>query len=101
MIKFHCGVSLCFTFTGLAAPLVVTEKGEKLGKTSGNAIWLDKDKTTHGEMKSYLSGLSKLDLASLALKITPQPSEQICVSGVTLLVKNASQVSQPNTLTRI
>ena len=69
----------CF-FPGITAPLVVTESGEKLGKTSGNAVWLDQNKTTQDEMVVYLNSLSREDLLSLTLKIAPHSKESVKVS---------------------
>ena len=31
---------------GFTVPLITTPKGEKLGKSAGNAVWLDREKTT-------------------------------------------------------
>ena len=33
-------------FPGLTVPLLTTASGEKLGKTAGNAVWLNADKTS-------------------------------------------------------
>ena len=35
---------------GITTPLLTTGSGEKIGKTSGNAIWLDKDMTPTFEL---------------------------------------------------
>lgn len=35
---------------GLTTPLLTTSSGEKLGKTAGNGIWLDKDMTSTFEL---------------------------------------------------
>lgn len=38
--------SLLNTPMGFTTPLLTTSSGEKFGKSAGNAIWLDKDRTT-------------------------------------------------------
>ena len=35
-------------------PLILDAKGEKIGKTAGNALWLDKEKTSPYEIYQYL-----------------------------------------------
>jgi len=35
-------------------PLILDQNGEKFGKSAGNALWLDKDKTTSYELYQYL-----------------------------------------------
>jgi len=39
--------------TGLTVPLVTTESGNKFGKTAGNAVWLDKEKTSSFELYQF------------------------------------------------
>lgn len=43
-----------FGFTG---PLIADSKGEKFGKTAGNALWLDKNQTSSYEMYQFLINL--------------------------------------------
>ncbi|KAL8579974.1 hypothetical protein ACOMHN_056862 [Nucella lapillus] len=38
---------------GLTVPLVTTTTGDKLGKTAGNAVWLDPDKTSPFHLYQY------------------------------------------------
>uniref|UniRef100_A0A8C1IHN3 Tyrosine--tRNA ligase n=1 Tax=Cyprinus carpio TaxID=7962 RepID=A0A8C1IHN3_CYPCA len=38
---------------GLTVPLVTTSMGDKLGKTAGNAVWLNRDKTSPFEFYQY------------------------------------------------
>lgn len=35
------------TVNGICIPLITTQNGQKLGKTAGNAVWLNPNKTTH------------------------------------------------------
>ena len=53
------GVELIKKVTGKDAyaftmPLVTTKSGEKFGKSEGNALWLDKEKTSPYQMYQYL-----------------------------------------------
>ncbi len=53
------GVELIKKVTGKEAyaftmPLVTTKSGEKFGKSEGNALWLDKEKTSPYQMYQYL-----------------------------------------------
>lgn len=43
---------------GLTTPLLTTAAGEKLGKSAGNAVWLDKDMTSTFELYQVSSLLS-------------------------------------------
>ena len=45
------------TAYGLVMPLVTDSNGVKFGKTEGNALWLDKNKTSSYEMYQYLINL--------------------------------------------
>jgi tyrosyl-tRNA synthetase len=38
---------------GLTFPLLTTSRGEKFGKTAGNAVWLDADRTTPYQLYQY------------------------------------------------
>ena len=38
---------------GLTIPLVTSSVGDKLGKTAGNAVWLNRDKTSPFELYQY------------------------------------------------
>ena len=38
---------------GLTIPLVTSSVGDKLGKTAGNAVWLNRDKTTAFELYQF------------------------------------------------
>ncbi|CAN9498978.1 unnamed protein product [Ophioblennius macclurei] len=38
---------------GLTVPLVTSSTGDKLGKTAGNAVWLNRDKTSPFELYQY------------------------------------------------
>lgn len=38
---------------GLTIPLVTSSVGDKLGKTAGNAVWLNRDKTSPFELYQF------------------------------------------------
>ncbi|MEQ2259109.1 Tyrosine--tRNA ligase, mitochondrial, partial [Xenotaenia resolanae] len=38
---------------GLTIPLVTSSAGDKLGKTAGNAVWLNRDKTSPFELYQF------------------------------------------------
>lgn len=38
---------------GLTIPLVTSTAGDKLGKTAGNAVWLNRDKTSPFELYQF------------------------------------------------
>lgn len=45
---------------GLTVPLLTTASGEKLGKSAGNAVWLDEKMTSPFELyQVYIQGLSE------------------------------------------
>jgi len=42
---------------GMTIPLLVDSQGNKLGKSAGNAIWLDPSKTTPYDLYQYFVNL--------------------------------------------
>ncbi|KAF8475803.1 hypothetical protein BDZ91DRAFT_710352 [Kalaharituber pfeilii] len=66
---------------GLTVPLLTTPTGEKLGKTSGNALWLDPTLTTPFELYQYLIRLpdAVVPLFLRALTLLPLPDIQATV----------------------
>jgi tyrosyl-tRNA synthetase len=62
---------------GATIPLLVDSKGNKLGKSEGNAIWLDPKKTTPFEMYQYFLNMPDADIETCLLKITFMPFEEI------------------------
>lgn len=62
---------------GMTIPLLVDHKGNKLGKSEGNAIWLDPTKTTPFDMYQYFLNITDADIENCLLKITFMPEEQI------------------------
>ncbi|CAH1794720.1 unnamed protein product, partial [Owenia fusiformis] len=62
---------------GLTVPLITTSSGEKLGKTAGNAIWLNGDKTSPYELYQYFLNLSDVDSQSYISLFTFLPPNEI------------------------
>ncbi|XP_075221677.1 tyrosine--tRNA ligase, mitochondrial isoform X2 [Lycorma delicatula] len=50
---------------GLTLPLITTEQGNKYGKTEGNAIWLDPEKTSPFELYQFLIRTRDADIEKL------------------------------------
>lgn len=50
--RFLCRVSGEEVY-GLTIPLVTSSVGDKLGKTAGNAVWLNRDKTSPFELYQF------------------------------------------------
>jgi len=55
---------------GLTSPLVLRSDGRKFGKSEGQAIWLDKNKTSPFEMYQYLVNIPDTDVLDLLRRLT-------------------------------
>ena len=77
---------------GMTMPLVVDANGVKFGKTEGNALWLDKNKTSSYELYQYLINsddkcviqylkqltfLSKEEIEEIEVKHNERPEERL------------------------
>ncbi len=58
------------TAYGMVMPLVTDSNGVKFGKTEGNALWLDKNKTSSYELYQYLINLEDSMIISYLKKLT-------------------------------
>lgn len=58
------------TAYGMVMPLVTDSNGVKFGKTEGNALWLDKNKTSSYEMYQYLINLEDSMIIEYLKKLT-------------------------------
>lgn len=58
-------------------PLVTDKNGNKIGKTSGNAVWLDKNKFSSYEMYQYLLNTEDEMVIDYLKKMTLLPKEEI------------------------
>lgn len=52
-------------FAGLTLPLVTTEEGDKFGKSAGNALWLDAEKTSPFSLYQYFIRTKDSDVERL------------------------------------
>ena len=50
---------------GMTVPLMTTASGEKLGKSAGNAIWIDPDKTSPYDFYQYFMQIKDEDIVGL------------------------------------
>lgn len=65
------------TAYGMVMPLVTDSNGVKFGKTEGNALWLDKNKTSSYELYQYLVNLEDSMIISYLKKLTFLSREKI------------------------
>ncbi len=57
--------------------LLTDSQGKKMGKTAGNAVWLDANKTTPFEFYQYWRNVGDADVMKCIRMLTFQPLEQI------------------------
>ena len=62
---------------GLTMPLVLDANGVKFGKTEGNALWLDKSKTSSYELYQYLINSDDKSVIDYLKKLTFLSKEEI------------------------
>ncbi len=62
---------------GMTMPLVLDANGVKFGKTEGNALWLDKNKTSSYELYQYLINTSDECVVDYLKKLTFLTKEEI------------------------
>lgn len=62
---------------GMVMPLITDSKGVKFGKTEGNALWLDKNKTSSYELYQYLINLEDSMIISYLKMLTFLTPEKI------------------------
>ena len=62
---------------GLTMPLVLDANGVKFGKTEGNALWLDKEKTSSYELYQYLINTDDACVIDYLKKLTFLTKEEI------------------------
>ena len=65
------------TAYGMVMPLVTDSNGVKFGKTEGNALWLDKNKTSSYELYQYLINLEDSMIIEYLKKLTFLSREEI------------------------
>ncbi|MBE6148039.1 MAG: tyrosine--tRNA ligase [Firmicutes bacterium] len=62
---------------GMVMPLVTDSQGKKFGKTEGNALWLDKNKTSSYELYQYLINLEDSMIIQYLKMLTFLTKEEI------------------------
>ena len=62
---------------GMVMPLVTDSNGVKFGKTEGNALWLDKNKTSSYELYQYLINLEDSMIIDYLKKLTFLSKDEI------------------------
>lgn len=62
---------------GMVMPLVTDSRGVKFGKTEGNALWLDRNKTSSYELYQYLINLEDCMIIDYLKKLTFLSKEEI------------------------
>ncbi len=62
---------------GMVMPLVTDSTGKKFGKTEGNALWLDKNKTSSYRLYQYLINLEDSMIIDYLKKLTFLSKEEI------------------------
>ncbi|KAH9503993.1 hypothetical protein Btru_067507 [Bulinus truncatus] len=62
---------------GILIPLLLAANGEKLGKSSGNSLWLDANKTSPFEFYQYFFNLADSDVEKFLKLFTFLPLEEI------------------------
>ena len=62
---------------GLTAPLIVTENGQKMGKTASGAVWLDASKTSPWVYWQYWRNVDDKDVERFLKLFTDLPTKKI------------------------
>ena len=62
---------------GMTMPLVLDEQGNKIGKSEGNAVWLDKEKTSSYYLYQYLLNTDDAIVIDHLKKLTMLSKEEI------------------------
>ena len=65
------------TVHGLTVPLFTRHDGTKFGKSEGENIWLDADRTSPYRMYQYLIGVDDDDVGRLLAQLTLEPFDEI------------------------
>lgn len=61
----------------MTTPLLLNSKGEKMGKTSGGALWVDQGKTSVYDFYQYFVNVDDSDVATLLKWFSDMPVEDI------------------------
>lgn len=61
----------------LSNPLITDSKGEKFGKSAGNAVWLNPERTSHFDYYQYFRNVQDADVGKLLRVFTDLPVDEI------------------------
>ncbi|MDR1027450.1 MAG: tyrosine--tRNA ligase [Rickettsiales bacterium] len=61
----------------LSTPLITDSRGEKIGKSAGNAVWVNEDKTTPYEYWQYFRNVADADVEKFLKIFTEIPRDEI------------------------
>ena len=61
----------------MTTPLLLNSKGEKMGKTSGGALWVDEGKTSVYDFYQYFMNVDDADVATVLRWFSDMPIEEI------------------------
>lgn len=62
---------------GLTLPLITNEEGDKFGKSAGNAVWLDANKTSEFSFYQFFVRLSDVEAENLLKLLTFLPMNEV------------------------
>ena len=62
---------------GITVPLLTNSQGHKFGKSEGNAVWIDKTRTSNHDFYQFFLRTDDVDLPSLLRVLTDIPQERI------------------------
>lgn len=61
----------------MTTPLLLNSKGEKMGKTSGGALWVDEGKTSVYDFYQYFMNVDDQDVATVLRWFSDMPTDEI------------------------
>ena len=61
----------------MTTPLLLNSKGEKMGKTTGGALWVDEGKTSVYDFYQYFMNVDDQDVATVLRWFSDMPTEEI------------------------
>ena len=79
----------------MTTPLLLNSRGEKMGKTSGGALWVDQGKTSVYDFYQYFMNIDDSDVATILRWFSDMPVEEIeelCSGDIRLAKKQMAYV---------
>ncbi len=89
---------------GLTVPLITTASGQKFGKSEGNAVWLDADRTSEYQFYQYWMNTEDADVERFLKFFSFMPVEQIqqiCADHAAAPERRLGQQSLAAEMTRL